>query len=85
MLAKQRMESEMTRRRFTLWFMLLLALGIFVVSCGTVTPDTGLYSSLLPSKTALPIRTLTPVRTPEPIQLVLLHTNDNWGETEPCG
>jgi hypothetical protein len=21
----------------------------------------------------------------EPIELVVLHTNDNWGETEPCG
>lgn len=21
----------------------------------------------------------------EPIDLVVLHTNDNWGEVEPCG
>jgi hypothetical protein len=21
----------------------------------------------------------------EPIELVILHTNDNWGESEPCG
>lgn len=21
----------------------------------------------------------------EPIELTVLHTNDNWGETEPCG
>lgn len=21
----------------------------------------------------------------EPLDIVLLHTNDNWGETEPCG
>jgi hypothetical protein len=85
MLAKQRVESEMIPRSFALRFMPLLALGIFVVSCATVAPDTGLSSSLLPTKTALPIRTLTPVPTREPIQLVLLHTNDNWGETEPCG
>jgi hypothetical protein len=85
MLAKQRMVSEMIPRSFVLRFMPLLALGIFVVSCGTVTPGTGLSPSLLPTKTALPIRTLTPIPTREPIQLVLLHTNDDWGETEPCG
>jgi hypothetical protein len=21
----------------------------------------------------------------EPVRLIVLHTNDNWGETEPCG
>jgi hypothetical protein len=33
--------------------------------------------------TASPAPTLTP--TPSPLSLLLLHTNDNWGETEPCG
>jgi hypothetical protein len=37
--------------------------------------------TLPPSPT--PVPTLRP--TPVPGQLVLLHTNDNWGETEPCG
>ena len=23
--------------------------------------------------------------TPAPLDLVVLHTNDNWGETDPCG
>lgn len=27
--------------------------------------------------------TWTPM--PGPVALVVLHTNDNWGETEPCG
>jgi hypothetical protein len=32
-----------------------------------------------------PTSTATLRPTPSPGQLVLLHTNDNWGETEPCG
>jgi hypothetical protein len=81
-------------RRLVLRFVPLLVLGTFVVSCGTVTPDAGLQSSLLPTKTPLPTlptktppptRTPTPIPTREPVQLVVLHTNDNWGETEPCG
>ena len=91
MLAERRMESEMIPRSLVLRFMLLLAVGMLGASCGAVTPDTGLSSSLLPTRTALPIPTLTPIPTAtaiptqERIQLVLLHTNDNWGETEPCG
>lgn len=27
----------------------------------------------------------SPSPTRAPVQLVVLHTNDNWGETEPCG
>ncbi|MGD8624253.1 MAG: hypothetical protein PVF47_10710 [Anaerolineae bacterium] len=26
-----------------------------------------------------------PTPTPSPLALLVLHTNDNWGETEPCG
>jgi 2',3'-cyclic-nucleotide 2'-phosphodiesterase (5'-nucleotidase family) len=26
-----------------------------------------------------------PTATPEPIEVTILHTNDNWGETKPCG
>jgi hypothetical protein len=33
--------------------------------------------------TPTPVPTATPV--PEPVDLVVLHTNDNWGETDPCG
>lgn len=28
---------------------------------------------------------MPPKPPPEPIELVVLHTNDNWGETKPCG
>lgn len=42
-----------------------------------------------PVPTPSPTSTSTPLPTPTPalqaIQLVVLHTNDNWGETEPCG
>lgn len=34
-----------------------------------------------PTNTALP----STVATPAANQLTILHTNDNWGETEPCG
>lgn len=29
--------------------------------------------------------TPTPAPTAAPVRLTVLHTNDNWGETEPCG
>jgi hypothetical protein len=42
-----------------------------------------------PSPTATPVPTSAPTVTPTPslgsLELVVLHTNDNWGETEPCG
>ncbi len=40
-------------------------------------------ATLVPTLTPLP--TATPRPTPSPGQLVVVHTNDNWGETEPCG
>lgn len=50
----------------------------------TATP----LPSATPVPTPTPVPTLTPSPTPTPlppVQLVVLHTNDNWGETEPCG
>ncbi len=43
--------------------------------------------SPLPAPTATLPPTLAPTATlpPAPVQLTILHTNDNWGETEPCG
>jgi hypothetical protein len=29
--------------------------------------------------------TAEPTPLPDPISLTVLHTNDNWGETKPCG
>ena len=52
-----------------------------------------LDQSALPSPTpaptvlptvAAPTATPTPTQSPA-VQLIVLHTNDNWGETEPCG
>ena len=52
-----------------------------------------LAQSVLPSPTPVSIA-LSPIATPTAvptraqapaIELVVLHTNDNWGETEPCG
>jgi hypothetical protein len=45
----------------------------------TATPF--LAVSLAPAQT--PVPTHQPMALPG--QLVVLHTNDNWGETEPCG
>jgi hypothetical protein len=65
---------------------------------GEQPPSTVAQSVLqspLASPTAVPTFTPKPAPTPEPspilapasaaVQLTLLHTNDNWGETEPCG
>ena len=38
-----------------------------------------------PEPTPTPQPTPTSAPTAVPIQLTVLHTNDNWGETEPCG
>jgi hypothetical protein len=32
-----------------------------------------------------PSQPATALSTAEPVTWVILHTNDNWGETEPCG
>lgn len=55
----------------------------------TAVPTAG----TVPTATAAPADTAPPTTMPTPTprlapnagQLVLLHTNDNWGETEPCG
>jgi hypothetical protein len=41
----------------------------------------------VPTPTTAPTATTAPVPTAasSALQLVILHTNDNWGETEPCG
>jgi hypothetical protein len=57
----------------------------------TAAPEPDLQDSPLTQSSPLPTPNLFPAQTPtpsvrvEPTQLVVLHTNDNWGETEPCG
>jgi hypothetical protein len=41
--------------------------------------------SPLPTPVPLPTEEPTPEAAPDSLELVVLHTNDNWGETEPCG
>ena len=80
------------------WIAGLLILTLIAAGCGTATPEAGqpastLAQSVLPSPsvpptaapTSTPEPTPTSVPTAAPIQLTVLHTNDNWGETEPCG
>ena len=51
-------------------FLSALALGL-VCSIGVAACSTGAVT--------------TPSATAAPVSLLVLHTNDNWGETEPCG
>jgi hypothetical protein len=87
--------------RLRSWLGSLLALSLLAAACGTVTPEAGMQTSPLAaasplpgtaaaptaSPTAVPTATAIPTATPlpAPAWLVVLHTNDNWGETEPCG
>jgi hypothetical protein len=72
----------------TIW---LLAVVLLLVSCGTPGPETELetsplaHDSPLSSPLATPTASLASTRVRAPLELTVLHTNDNWGETEPCG
>ena len=50
-----------------------------VVVAGSPLPTVGLAADVAAS----PLPTARAGR--EPLRLVVLHSNDNWGETEPCG
>jgi hypothetical protein len=67
---------------------LLLAISLCLSSCISDSNDE-LQVSPLSQVSPLPVATFTPsptfTATPVAMQLVVLHTNDNWGETEPCG
>jgi len=59
----------------------LLAAALFLPSAGcTVTVSTP-TATPAPSPTRKP--TVTPL--PQPVEIVVLHTNDALGYTEPCG
>jgi hypothetical protein len=65
------------RNVFSILFVLLF--GLFLGCWGPLVPVDG------PQTSPLVEASLAPRATPMPIRLVVLHTNDNWGETEPCG
>ena len=88
----------MSLNRSKWWIAGLLILSLIVAGCENTTPGEGLppstvaqsvLQSRLASPTAAPTSTSEPAPTsaptPAPVQLTVLHTNDNWGETEPCG
>jgi hypothetical protein len=59
----------------------VLLAGLLLSSCGgralvSDSPSVSLVDSTEES---------TPDDRRESMQLIILHTNDNWGETEPCG
>jgi hypothetical protein len=87
----------MSRRLTQLW--LLLVAGLLLAGCGGTVPATSPENtpdaSEPASQTAMvsPVSPLSPLAVPSDVPaevpgstpLVVLHTNDNWGETEPCG
>jgi hypothetical protein len=84
-----------TRLRVHIVFALIL--GLVMTGCGRVAweadwqtsplPQASLASAATLTPTLVPtsVPTATPAATQVPGRLVVLHTNDNWGETEPCG
>lgn len=86
--------------RLGLGIVAVLMLLSLVAGCGGATPETDSQvsppanaqtSPLVPTRALAPTAMLSPTPAPTappppaPIQLTILHTNDNWGETEPCG
>jgi len=82
----------MSIRRFASWFVAMLVVSLLLAGCGAAS-QVGVQTAAPAQKPVLSTATLTPLPTPvptptptpAPLQLVVLHTNDNWGETEPCG
>jgi hypothetical protein len=84
------MRARIVAKRWTPRVLFLLALAL--TSCGSLVPAANPpVSTSEGSVQTSPLAQLSPLPTPsnEPAQasleLVVLHTNDNWGETEPCG
>jgi hypothetical protein len=75
---------------------LLLLLCVLAAGCGPAAPVVdGPYAASESTPKTSPLAGPFPLpspsviselaATPLPSQLLVLHTNDNWGETEPCG
>jgi 2',3'-cyclic-nucleotide 2'-phosphodiesterase (5'-nucleotidase family) len=75
------------RGLFLIGFLALI--GLALSGCGEIMSIPTPTPTLTPTKTPTPIPTLTytptPTPTPRPIELTVLHTNDTWGYSEPCG
>lgn len=64
----------------------LLLLGCMAGAPGGFGHDTsGLDSAGSPLARPFPVPSPAVAVTAAPTQLLILHTNDDWGETEPCG
>lgn len=88
-------------RYFLIWGMVIWWTVSLAAGCGTPEPRRSTSTpevapvSPLPTPTSAAVLEPTSAATPtsgvtsepqrEAIRLVVLHTNDNWGETAPCG
>lgn len=66
----------------------VLALCLLAAGCGAVVPEAdGPGAAAASDGYTSPLVEAFPTApaTPAPSHLLVLHTNDNWGETEPCG
>lgn len=77
------------RDLFLIGFFALIGLALFgcsgTMSTPASTPTSTPTKTLTPIPTSTPTSTPTPTPTPQPVELTVLHTNDTWGYSEPCG
>jgi|GEM_PF-3120901 len=67
---------------------LLIAGVLFVAGCakdGSLEATHSAPPVLTVALGSTATRQAAPSPTASPVELTVLHTNDNWGETEPCG
>jgi hypothetical protein len=66
---------------------LVAGLGLLLTACGS--PEGPVSMTAVPSPaakpTASPTFTPSPTPSPPPITITLIHSNDTWGYTLPCG
>ena len=85
------MRIESMRRRVLRGCSWVLAAALFLVGCssplnGEETLSLSPVATAQPTGAARPAKpTLEPSPVAEPVSLVVLHTNDTWGATDPCG